>query len=197
MKRGRSTTTPTVAQRQRMDAITDIGCIVVPDFPHTYVTEQGVVYSDHPGNRWRGRLHPLKPADNGRGYLRVRCGGRSVCVHTLVAAAFLGPKPEAMEVNHKDGVKANNCADNLEYVTRSENMKHCHRLGMANNPCGAEHHMVKLTAERVAELRQEYAALRLSGRLPDGAMKRLMAKYGMSDSAITNIARRRTWKDQS
>ncbi len=28
MKRGRSTSNPTAAQRQRMDAITDIGCIV-------------------------------------------------------------------------------------------------------------------------------------------------------------------------
>ncbi len=196
MRRGRSTSTPTRAQQQRMDAIREIGCVAVPEVAHTYVTVAGDVYSDHPGNRWRGRLHRLKPSDNGRGYLRVRCGGRSVCVHLLVAAAFLGPKPAGTEVNHKDGIKTNNRRDNLEYVTRSENMKHCHRMGMAKNPSGADHHMSKLTAERVAELRQEYAALRVSGRLPDGAMKRLQAKYGMSDTGITCIARRKTWRDQ-
>lgn len=50
---------------------------------------------------------------------------RSFKVHRLVVQAFLPDQwnPE-LEVNHKDGNKDNNCADNLEMVTHAENMDH-------------------------------------------------------------------------
>lgn len=51
-------------------------------------------------------------------------------VHELVLAAFVGPRPEGMDINHKDGVKTNNALSNLEYVTRSENHNHAVRLGL-------------------------------------------------------------------
>jgi len=45
-------------------------------------------------------------------------------VHRLVAAAFCDEGPAGAEVNHKDGDKLNNVAANLEWVTRSENIRH-------------------------------------------------------------------------
>lgn len=42
-------------------------------------------------------------------------------VHALVAAAFLGPRPRGMHIDHKDGDRANPQPDNLEYVTPKEN----------------------------------------------------------------------------
>lgn len=52
-----------------------------------------------------------------------------VHVHKLVAYAFLGPppSPEHTQINHKDYNKGNNCVDNLEYVTPSENMIHSYK----------------------------------------------------------------------
>lgn len=55
---------------------------------------------------------------------------RNVGIHQLVAAVFIGPCPKGHEINHKDGVKHNNCTDNLEYVTRSGNVKHAYMTGL-------------------------------------------------------------------
>ena len=64
------------------------------------------------------------------GYYRtgisLRFEKRVELVHRLVAFAFLGPPPSQhrIYVNHKDLDKGNNAAENLEYVTPSENMVH-------------------------------------------------------------------------
>lgn len=44
-----------------------------------------------------------------------------VYVHALVAAAFLGPRPDGMEVRHLDGDPLNNDLSNLIYGTSSQN----------------------------------------------------------------------------
>jgi hypothetical protein len=51
----------------------------------------------------------------------------------LVAETFIGPKPgKGYEVNHKDGNKKNNNLDNLEWCTRSQNIKHSFNIGLRN-----------------------------------------------------------------
>ena len=52
-------------------------------------------------------------------------GQRKDCyIHNLVATAFVEGWREGLEVNHKNGVKTDNRADNLEWVTASENQRH-------------------------------------------------------------------------
>src|ERR1035437_3644976 len=54
-------------------------------------------------------------------------------VHPLVAAAFIGARPDGLTINHIDGVKTNNRPANLEYVTLVENVQHAHRTGLINH----------------------------------------------------------------
>ena len=51
-------------------------------------------------------------------------------LHRLVAIAFWGQPGPRMEVNHRNGMKLDNRATNLEWVTRSENNRHAYSIGL-------------------------------------------------------------------
>jgi hypothetical protein len=102
--------------------------------------------------------HILKPGVT-RGYLYVRLSkhgiGVSKSVHRLVAAAFLG-QSNGKEVNHIDGVKANNAAKNLEYVNRSENINHAFKSGLIQS--GENHKWAKLSSAQVKQIKDRFAS---------------------------------------
>lgn len=68
----------------------------------------------------------LKPFTKASGYLYLSLciDGklRHIYVHTLVAAAFLGPRPQGLQVDHINGESQDNRARNLRYVTPRENL---------------------------------------------------------------------------
>jgi len=68
---------------------------------------------------------------NGYEQLNVSKGGtKSFLVHRLVAMEFIENLENKPEVNHVDGIKLNNDWKNLEWCTRSENIKHGIDLGL-------------------------------------------------------------------
>lgn len=91
------------------------------------VTRDGEVWS-HLNKCWlTPKKHPL-------GYVSVAltiAGGNGKkdqrLVHRLVAEAYI-PNPENKStINHKNGAKADNRAENLEWATHSENHSHAYR----------------------------------------------------------------------
>jgi hypothetical protein len=103
-----------------------------------------------------------------------------------VAEAFLGPIPNGREVNHKNGVKTDNRAGNLEYMTRRENLQHAKRLGLLDNE-GERNPMAKLTAEQVLQIRSRY---RFGG---GPGYKALAAEYGVTWEAVRNLIKGQSW----
>lgn len=55
--------------------------------------------------------------------------GKHLKVHHLVMQAFMGPRPEGIEVLHRDDDRNNPALANLYYGTQSENLYDCVRNG--------------------------------------------------------------------
>lgn len=87
--------------------------------------------------------HILIPNPKKSGYYEMNIrddegNSHSVLLHRIVAEYFCQKREGADEVNHKDGDKHNNNADNLEWVTRNENLKHAFENGLREDDVSAK-----------------------------------------------------------
>lgn len=111
---------------------------------------------------------------------------RSFRVHRLVAAAFLGPCPEGIQVNHKDGNTCNNRLINLEYVTPLQNAQHASCSGLL--VCGEDHASAKITEIQVEEIRHKYY-------MEGATIRQLAEEYGLTPGTVHPIVKFQTWKN--
>ena len=96
---------------------------------------EGLYSVSRDGQVWSHRKERfLCSGDNGKGYRFVHLfkdkQSSRFYVHRLVASAFVDGECDGKIVNHIDGNKSNNVAENLEWVTPSENMQHAWKHGM-------------------------------------------------------------------
>lgn len=156
----------------------------LPGYEGSYeVSDQGRVRSMDRfclGRDGRNELHKgkvLKPWAQKRGrYLAVsiRDGATSKkrTVHSLVAEAFLGPRPAGMDVMHLDGNRANNTLENLKYGTRKENLNQTYEYG-GRQASG------KLTKEDALDIKRRLRA----GEHPIDLAK----EFGVNHAAVYHI----------
>lgn len=136
-----------------------------------------------------GRILERAARDGYRSVQLSRNDKKKTCgVHILVAEAFHGPRPRGKFPNHKNLVKDDNRASNLEWLTNRQNALHALRAGRRRRTAlrGERNGNARLTAEQVQEIR------RLKGRVGQRVLSTLC---GVSKTAIQKIHQGRAWPE--
>ncbi len=134
----------------------------------------------------------LKPRISKEGYLEVNLckkgKSKSVRVHILVARSFVSNPENKPEVNHKDGIKFNCHESNLEYMTRSENIRHALNTGLQK--LGFKRSNAKLTDEDVRYIREHY-------KFRDKEFNSIVLaeKFNVNPSIIRDVVQRKRYKN--
>ena len=149
---------------------------------------------------------------------RVSCSGyarivvytnkkhQSVCVHRLVADVFL-TDGVSEQVNHIDGNKLNNRAENLEWCTRKQNAEHAVALGLYKSPTitAAFLNARKVQGERAVVEGRFQGEKHPRAKLTDDTVRRIRAepktsygsapwnRYGISKVMYRNIRIGKSW----
>ena len=126
----------------------------------------------------------------GRRYVGFQFHGvkhkRLVLISGLVAKAFLPPRPPAHQVEHKNQNKLDDRADNITWMTQSENILRSYRL---TDRLQRDSHRNKLNNRRLSakshELVRELSAAGYS-------QCRIGKAVGLSNSTVSRIVRRLT-----
>jgi hypothetical protein len=129
----------------------------------------------------------LKCIDHNSGYsytsLTIKGKRKNFLIHRLVGEAFLG-KASGLEINHINGNKRDNRALNLEWTTRSENMKHAFRTGLKTQE-GIKNNQCKLDNTKVREIRE----LRKIGT----TYAKIAQEFNVGETTVYYICKRLSW----
>lgn len=177
----------------------------IKNHPHYFVSNLGRVYvEDRPvwckkNNSYSIRKgHFCKPNYNNQKHyarigIQVNNKQKQFQLHRLVAEAFI-PNPNNLpQVNHIDGDKKNNAANNLEWVTNSDNMQKSWKIGLRDNmrrnlslnaPQG------KLKKEDVQFIRDEFNLVGTKYQSKNDFYRKMAERFGLkSKNSIFWIVR--------
>lgn len=114
----------------------------------------------------------------------IRYLGKRKCffVHRLILETFIGPCPDGMECCHNDGNPQNNQLCNLRWDTHRNNIRD--KASHGTLPLGETHHMAKLTADDVRQIRM------MAGTMPQ---TELAKKFNVSQRHLSKIIRGKAW----
>lgn len=154
----------------------------IPGWPDRYeVSVDGTLFRD-------GIPVVLKPTGHGYYFFNTYIGKKSNrlrgYVHRMVAAAFIGPCPLGLTVNHINGDKLDNRVVNLEYLTQGDNVRHATRTGLS--PRGEHRGHAKLNPDAIRDIRRLWA-----GGLP---RPRIAEQFGVNNSVVHYILKGVTWR---
>jgi len=139
------------------------------------------------GRKYLKKGKYLNPGKNTKGYYQVRLeGGNIYRVHRLVALAFIPNPLNLPQVNHKNGIKTDNRAENLEWCTNSQNQLHAYNNGLQKDRSGENNSRAKLNNLLVVEIRDLYK----SGH----EINDICDKFSESRQTIRNVIFGKTWK---
>lgn len=158
----------------------------IPGYPDYFATSDGKIVSMR-----RAQTCVMNPDVTRLGYLRVGIsnenGRKRFLVHRLVAMAWIERPDFGTEINHIDGVKSNNRPENLEWSTRSKNVKHAFKIGVLKPLRGERNPLSKLTEQQAREIKN-----RLKNYSP-GMLAELSKEFGVCKEAIGLIKNGKNW----
>lgn len=138
--------------------------------------------------RVKGKTNAFRNFSKKNGYLTLQLSFDSKVVgyqlHRLIWESFNGPIGKEFCINHKDGVKGNNCLQNLEKVSYFDNTSHA----VKNN-------LIKVGEASKVSILREQDVLDVYSQVKSGlSNKDIAKKYEVGHTAIYNIKMGYTWK---
>ena len=123
-------------------------------------------------------------------YKKFNMQGKFVAIHRLVAKLFVpNPNPITFKrVNHIDGDRSNNRADNLEWCTDSMNLNHAYKVGLKSN-YGEKNPISKLTEQVVVDIWK----LAKRGHKPSAIIRLL--NLNVSRACVSKITNGHNWSE--
>lgn len=121
-------------QEQWLPVVGFEGFYEVSDLGRVRSVQRKLVSMNGHSRGYSGRIRRLDKDRHGYPLIALSRAGknRKFAVHNLVACAFIGPKPDGMEVRHLNDVRDDNRAANIAYGTRSQNVYDSIRNGTHN-----------------------------------------------------------------